>query len=43
MGAAFATVLVVIISSIMSTARLIYSFKHAGIGVKANTGKGQEQ
>ena len=43
MGAAFATVLVVTISSIMSTARLIYSFKYAGIGVKANTGKGQEQ
>ncbi len=30
MGAAFATVLVVIISSIMSTVRLIYSFKNAG-------------
>lgn len=43
MGAAFATVLVVIISSIMSTARLIYSFKHAGVGIKADSEKGQEQ
>ncbi len=43
MGAAFATVFVVLISSIMSTARLIYSFKHAGVGVKAATEKGKEQ
>ena len=41
MGAAFATVLVVIISSIMSTARLIYSFKMQEKN-KNTTLKGQE-
>lgn len=40
MGAAFATVLVVIISSIMSTVRLIYSFKHAGVTEKNSIEKG---
>ena len=40
MGAAFATLLVVIISSIMSTVRLIYSFKHAGVTEKNSIEKG---
>lgn len=40
MGAAFATVLVVIISSIMSTVRLIYLFKHAGVTEKNSIEKG---
>ena len=42
MGAAFATVLVVIISSILSTVRLIQSFKNAGKNKNISTLKGNE-